>query len=203
MRFRRQQCAYVFGVDRRVHLPLHHHRPYGPADGFCPTGCGPTLDSTAMAAATGGSKPWVRLRRRPRSVTCTSISCDDGNACTADTTSGSAGTCNVACAHATIATCTNADGCCPAGCNATNDNDCGAVCGNGVREGGETCEVAPATPVCSAISCNDNNACTTDTKPGPTARATSRASTRGDRVRERRVLPGWRARRLHLAQRYN
>ena len=141
-------------------------RTCGPADGFCPTGCGPTLDIDCNGCGNGRVEAGETCDVAPASVTCTSISCDDGNACTADTTSGSAGTCNVACAHATIATCTNADGCCPAGCNATNDNDCGAVCGNGVREGGETCEVAPATPVCSAISCNDNNACTTDTKTG-------------------------------------
>jgi hypothetical protein len=49
------------------------------------------------------------------------ISCDvDQNACTRDECNG-AGTCL---AVASITTCLNGDGCCPAGCTAANDNDC-------------------------------------------------------------------------------
>jgi len=39
-----------------------------------------------------------------------------------------------------ITTCTDGDGCCPAGCNNGNDDDCMAVCGNNVLEAGEDCE---------------------------------------------------------------
>jgi hypothetical protein len=46
-----------------------------------------------------------------------------------------------------ITTCINGDGCCPANCNAANDNDCAAACGNGVREAGEECDGADA-PTC-------------------------------------------------------
>jgi len=40
------------------------------------------------------------------------------------------------------------DGCCPSGANATNDRDCPAVCGNGVLEGSETCELGQTCPTC-------------------------------------------------------
>ena len=58
--------------------------------------------------------------------------CDDGDACTIDTCKY-AGTCNATCTHTEITECINDDGCCPAGCDSSNDNDCpSAVCGDGV-----------------------------------------------------------------------
>jgi cysteine-rich repeat protein len=36
--------------------------------------------------------------------------------------------------------CSNGDGCCPTGCNAANDSDCTAVCGNSVVEPNEVCD---------------------------------------------------------------
>ena len=53
------------------------------------------------------------------------------------------------------ATCVNNDGCCPAGCNANTDNDCKAVCNNGVIEPGETCDPLSS---CTAAS----QACVSD-----------------------------------------
>lgn len=44
------------------------------------------------------------------------------------------------CSHTPITACIDGDGCCPMGCTALNDNDCGAVCGNGVIEGAEECD---------------------------------------------------------------
>jgi uncharacterized protein YkwD len=51
-------------------------------------------------------------------------SCNDGSACTVDTMSGSAATCNVRCTHTAITSCVSGDGCCPAGCTNANDSDC-------------------------------------------------------------------------------
>src|SRR5205085_2839582 len=86
--------------------------------------------------------------------------CNDGNACTTDTLTGSAQACTAACAFLPITTCKSGDGCCPAGCNHSTDSDCSATCGNGVVESGETCDGnCPAT-------CNDGNACTVDTLTG-------------------------------------
>lgn len=54
-------------------------------------------------------------------------SCEDGDACTADSMTGSAQSCDLECAHTTITTCANGDGCCPASCTAVSDSDCPCV----------------------------------------------------------------------------
>jgi hypothetical protein len=62
--------------------------------------------------------------------------------CTARTLQGTG--CQRQCvASGTVACGTNGDGCCPTtGCNANKDNDCSPVCGNGVIEPGELCELS-------------------------------------------------------------
>lgn len=49
--------------------------------------------------------------------------CDDGDACTSDLTSGTSAQCNFACSQTPVTACA-ADGCCPAGCSFQNDSDC-------------------------------------------------------------------------------
>ncbi|MDP6946055.1 MAG: fibrinogen-like YCDxxxxGGGW domain-containing protein, partial [Myxococcota bacterium] len=66
--------------------------------------------------------------------------CDDGDACTTDTLTGGPETCDAVCTSTAIVVCTDDDGCCAPGCNANDDNDCDAVCGNGVLEGDEECD---------------------------------------------------------------
>jgi hypothetical protein len=51
--------------------------------------------------------------------------CDDSNACTIDTGTGSAAQCNLACHYALVTACQSGDGCCPQGCTAASDSDCG------------------------------------------------------------------------------
>jgi hypothetical protein len=99
----------------------------------------------------------------------TEADCNDNDPCTRDTLKGSAATCDAVCAHAALASSTTAaDGCCPAGANATTDSDCKPRCGNGVREGSEQCDggsgcdsscklIGPtADPQCvSSLSAND------------------------------------------------
>jgi hypothetical protein len=80
------------------------------------------------------------------------------NACARSMLTGSG--CAVRCEQSTIAACTNGDGCCANGCTLSNDNDCQAVCGNSVVETGELCDGNCPT------SCNDSNACTTDSATG-------------------------------------
>lgn len=65
------------------------------------------------------------------------------------------GTCQAACKDTTLQTvCQNGDGCCPPGCNTTNDNDCAVTCGNGVVEGDETCDPLGKCPTaCAALGC--------------------------------------------------
>lgn len=63
--------------------------------------------------------------------------CNDDNPCTTDTCND-AGTEDAGCGHFTITSCANDDGCCSSSCNATNDNDCEADCGNEICEIGES-----------------------------------------------------------------
>ncbi len=69
-------------------------------------------------------------------------SCDDGDVCTVDVLTGSAGSCDAACGMVDIVWCDPTDGCCPAGCDANTDADCAPVCGNDVIEGDELCDGA-------------------------------------------------------------
>jgi len=76
------------------------------------------------------------------------------NGCQLNRLEGAASTCNSRCVSAGNQTqCRSGDNCCPAGCNANNDNNCSATCGNNVREGSEVCDGNCPT------SC-PNNGCT-------------------------------------------
>jgi hypothetical protein len=86
-------------------------------------------------------------------------SCDDGFACTQDLLAGSAENCNVECSNDEITIPINDDGCCPPEAHANIDSDCLPVCGNGVREGEETCDPCDAP-------CDDGDVCTVDTPSG-------------------------------------
>ena len=87
-------------------------------------------------------------------------SCSDNNACTTDSLIGAPETCDAVCQFSELLVCISGDGCCPSGCDSTQDNDCQATCGNGIVEDGELCDGD-----CPS-SCSDNNACTTDSLIG-------------------------------------
>jgi hypothetical protein len=107
----------------------------------------------------------------PSSTTIPCVdSCNDGNACTVDTLTGSGATCDSVCSFTPITTCVSGDGCCPAGCNHAEDSDCSSACGDGIVETGETCDGNCPT------SCNDGNACTTDTLTGSAESCSSSCS---------------------------
>src|SRR5207253_2663312 len=47
-----------------------------------------------------------------------------------------------------------ADGCCPVACNAADDPDCAAVCGNGIIEPSEHCDPLTTCPAdCPQVGC--------------------------------------------------
>jgi len=78
--------------------------------------------------------------------------------------------CDAACAPITYA-CSSGDGCCPASCTASDDDDCSASCGDGVvqADAGETCEPGTDTPCPHEAECDDGDACTTDALAGSEA----------------------------------
>jgi hypothetical protein len=94
----------------------------------------------------------------------TADACDDDLACTTDRLTGSPLLCTSVCEHDPIGACVNSDGCCPAGCFFTTDNDCDeATCGaghlecsgnNGDESGG--CESLSSAEHCGACDtpCN-------------------------------------------------
>jgi len=86
--------------------------------------------------------------------------CDDGDACTADSLNGTE--CTSECVAGPITALVSGDGCCPPGGNETNDGDCMPACDNGVIETGETCDPSSSCPT----SCDDLNACTVDALSG-------------------------------------
>jgi hypothetical protein len=70
--------------------------------------------------------------------------------------------CNISCVDdAAEIRCQSSDGCCPGaarGCNATNDAECAAMCGNGTKEAGETCDpVADCMTAFTACVSDANN----------------------------------------------
>jgi hypothetical protein len=124
-------------------------------DGCCPEGCDSSTDPDCVNTCGNG------LVESPE--TCDGncpASCDDGNACTNDSTSGSADTCSLVCSTTPISACIDGDGCCPPGCEDDSDCSAGAECGNGVVEAGELCDGDCPT------SCDDGNACTTNQRFG-------------------------------------
>jgi cysteine-rich repeat protein len=102
---------------------------------------------TAIAAGLDGACP---------------ATCDDGQDCTTDVLVGS--DCTATCIATAITEPGDGDGCCPTGANANNDNDCTAVCGNGIVEAGELCDtgITSGAGACP-VSCDDSQSCTTDT----------------------------------------
>lgn len=87
---------------------------------------------------------------------------DDDDACTVATFVGSAAECTAKCTQEVISSCANGDGCCPAGCNPSNDDDCSAECGNEHVDEDETCDPPGSCPA----DCNDRDACTVDSMTG-------------------------------------
>ena len=99
--------------------------------------------------------------------------CDDFNACTVDTQTGAAETCDLVCTREPISACADGDGCCPASCNNASDSDCSASCGDGNIDMNETCDPPGTCPT----TCNDGNTCTTDLLTGSSANCNAACST--------------------------
>jgi hypothetical protein len=111
-------------------------------DSCCPPGCHSGNDSDCQAACDNGVKE-------------SGETCDPLSSCPADCPANqcqlrkliSPGNCKAQCVDDRLQTsCQGGDDCCPAGCNSANDSDCGIVCGNAIREAGETCDPPSSCP---------------------------------------------------------
>lgn len=134
-------------------------------DGCCPAGANANTDTDCTAMCGNGFREAGELCDTGITVGAGACptTCNDGQACTTDTLV-SANTCQATCSNPAITLPINNDGCCPPGANSTTDNNCSASCGNGVREGNETCDTAIAAgmPNACPTACDDSVACTTN-----------------------------------------
>ncbi len=115
-------------------------------DGCCPPGAtppgGPLPDDTDCVPGCGngvvnpGETCDTGIAVGPGS--CPTV-CSDGMACTQNLVVNG-GTCTASCSFPPTTLPMNSDGCCPAGANSLNDNDCVPRCGNALVEAGEQCD---------------------------------------------------------------
>jgi hypothetical protein len=132
-------------------------------DGCCAPGCTSANDSDCKPVCGDGrvEAPETCDNGPGSNKPCPS-KCDDGKACTKDTSSGSASECNVSCKFEAIDTCTGGDGCCPGSCTSASDSDCKPVCGDGRVEAPEKCDDGAGSPKRCPNTCADvdENPCT-------------------------------------------
>jgi hypothetical protein len=134
-------------------------------DGCCAPGC--TSDSDKDCPVVCGDGVVDTSENCDRAITAgapgaCARTCDDGNACTFDQASGSVEACSRTCSHTPITACVSDDGCCPAGCEAS-DADCAPRCKDGHIGAGETCD-PPAS--CPTTCPDDGDPCTVEQMTG-------------------------------------
>ena len=110
-------------------------------DGCCPPGADPGNDADCLPGCGNGvvNAGETCDTGIASGVGSCPTTCSDGMACTRDVLVN-AGTCTAACTFPAITLPVNGDGCCPAGANSLNDNDCVPRCGNSLVEVGEQCD---------------------------------------------------------------
>ena len=135
-------------------------------DGCCPRDASPAQDSDCKTSVCGNNvlDPGETCDPQESCPECPSY-----NACLTLTRSGDRATCSVACSHEATRGCSHGDGCCPEGCERSQDSDCSDRCGDGVvqPELGESCENGSEKPCLG--SCDDKDPCTEDIATGSAA----------------------------------
>jgi hypothetical protein len=113
------------------------------SDGCCPVGC--TAASDIDCASQCGNGVIEKGEECDPPSSCPA-SCPN-RGCTKFTLEGEAAMCTALCREAGMQTvCQPDDGCCPMGCTGNDDNDCLVMCGNGAKEGSETCDPLASCP---------------------------------------------------------
>jgi hypothetical protein len=138
------------------------------SDGCCPAGCTAATDSDCSVNCGNGI---IEMGETCDPQSSCPIGCTN-RACTSFELQGTAGMCNARCVEGPpIAICKDGDGCCPSTCNATTDKDCLIECGNGAKEGSETCDPLDSCPascpqqVCNLFKLVNPGTCTAECVP--------------------------------------
>ena len=126
-------------------------------DGCCPAGCRRATDSDCSGTC-GNRRIDAGETCEANTTTPCPTSCNDGQACTRDTVTGSAANCNVVCENTPITEPISGDGCCAGAANNNNDSDCTASCGNMIIEAGEQCDDANAAAGDGCANCQIESA---------------------------------------------
>ena len=146
-------------------------------DECCPTGCTAAEDGDCSDACGNGVLDEDKGEKCDSAIAAgmpgacpTDADCAEASdPCKPIKVTGTADACTASCEEVPIVRCIpdQSDGCCSPerSCDANNDIDCEAVCGNGAREQGELCDGN-----CDDINCDDNNPCTMETLTGPDCR---------------------------------
>jgi hypothetical protein len=94
-------------------------------DGCCPPGCTAATDHDCAPATCNDGHIEAGETCDPP-ATCPTTCPDDGDPCTTEVLVGDPSSCNAACRHLPITTCSGSasDRCCPTGCTPANDSDC-------------------------------------------------------------------------------
>lgn len=136
-------------------------------DGCCPTGSSdldPDCQSTCRNGVVDPGETCDLAIPRGTAGACPIESdCMLGAAC-AMRMLVSANTCSAVCVHYQIVRPVHDDGCCPPGATYAVDHDCPPLCGNGLIDVGEKCDIGipPLAPGACPTTCDDGKACTTD-----------------------------------------
>jgi hypothetical protein len=157
-------------------LPITDFRA---GDGCCPAGGNATLDADcAPVCGNGIAEPPGETCDYAAPMAACPATCPAGDACTPVRREGSVGACTAACVAHPVSVCASGDGCCPTWCTIANDADCPAVCGDGVRSAGETCDrgITAGLPGACPATCDDGDACTSDWATGTPAGCTRACS---------------------------
>lgn len=134
-------------------------------DSCCPFGCDENDDSDCSSEALCGNgrlddgeqcDPNI-LSGRPGACECPDQFLGE---CSQRVENVDPSNCSITCDEEPIEACIDGDGCCPAGCDARRDDDCGDICGDGIVGGTETCDGN-----CPS-DCDDGLDCTQDTRRG-------------------------------------
>lgn len=133
----------------------------GAQDGCCPKGANATSDPDCTALCGNG----VIEKAETCDPSSACPSCSSSDKCLMVSSTGAAASCDLSCAYTMVSACRSGDGCCPASCSSSNDDDCSSSCGDGRLDPKETCESGGTGPACPS-SCDDQDACTTDYKTG-------------------------------------